>query len=178
MLSLDIETVSTRPDAVLLTIAVVKFSTKKNVEELVVEDYTYVKMDCRYQKDRHLCPDTLLWWNKQDKGTMDEAFSGKLSLKNGMKVIHDFITKYKQEKIWCRGLNFDLTIMENAYHQLGMDVPWKYYNAQELRTLEYIASRRGVKKPKRLEDNTHHSAIGDAKEQARQIFYYHKELGL
>ena len=172
--SLDIESASTQPNAVILSIGVVQFSTKNGK----VKDTFYRTIAADSQMDRHTCADTLAWWSKQNAAVREEAFSGTESLTEVLLALSAWMKPYSHEKIYCRGYSFDLGILGDAYKSLQLPVPWKYYNQMELRTLEYVASRLGIPMAPKAPEGQLHNALSDAEYQAQQCFFYHEELGI
>jgi hypothetical protein len=70
---LDIETLSTRPDAVVLTIGAVKFSPWAS--DVNTDDGLYVRVNVDEQLElgRHVQQDTIDWWGRQAEDVREEA---------------------------------------------------------------------------------------------------------
>ena len=69
---IDLETLSTRPDATVLTVGAIKFDPYTN-EEPHSGLYLRLNVDEQSELDRHVDDNTLEWWSKQDAKIRDEA---------------------------------------------------------------------------------------------------------
>jgi hypothetical protein len=134
----DLETLATTPDAMVLIIAGIRFNSKRDysgvTEPWGLGDYFYARIDVN-QPERNLSMDTYDWWMKQDKEIQEEAFGdeGRLSLKDAMVQFNDWAGD--AERYWANGAGFDYTILENCNQQLGLQSPWKYWQVCDARTV-------------------------------------------
>ena len=78
---IDIETLGTGPDAVVLSVGAVKFSPY-NPQEPHAKTLWKPNIDEQTTAGRSVLESTLEWWAKQPKHIQDEAFSdeGRISL--------------------------------------------------------------------------------------------------
>lgn len=158
---LDLETLSTRSNAVILVIAAVKFNRTKGVVE---EPEFYRHIDIDSCKAVGLTTDdiTIKWWNQQSEAVRNEAFGGvRLPLYN---VLKEFRTWYGNNvsNIWCQGANFDIPILDEAYKRCKIESPWKFWEVRDTRTLYDVAKFR-QKDLQRKGDN--HNALHDCRHQ-------------
>lgn len=114
---LDIETLATTPDAVVMSVGVVKFDPhngKPYSKTLWRPD-----IDEQTARDRHISDSTLEWWSKQPAHIQEDAFSdeGRIPVVEFMKELNRYCVG--MEKIWCQGPQFDMLILENLYIQWG-----------------------------------------------------------
>lgn len=164
---IDIETLATTPDCVILSIGVVKFNPfgQGIIDKLelkpTIEDQTEIY-------NRVIDEDTLSWWAKQAPEVIDAAFNneGRMSMKDCMEVLYHYC--WNQDAVWSNGASFDVVIMESTFRQTLTDrpkpIPWQYYNVRDTRTLYDIT---GVKlKDKQYGTRTTHNAVEDAEHQA------------
>ena len=68
---IDLETLSTNPEAVILTVGGVKFDPYSSVEPSQGM-YFRVDVDSQTAKGRDVMQETLDWWNTQPKEIMEE----------------------------------------------------------------------------------------------------------
>ena len=54
-----------------------------------------------------------------------------------------FCVKHYGVEIWAKGTDFDLGIIKWYHEQFGASLPWKFYQARDLRTLLKLAQERG-----------------------------------
>ena len=150
----DIETLSTRSNALILTIGAIKFDLNGITPPLNEMDCFYQKIDIdSCKKYMHICNDTVKWWDSQDKAIIEEAFGGeRLSLEQ---VIKDFTNWFSTSKyIWSHGACFDIPILDNAYILCGQKPPWKFSDVRDTRTIYDIGKVTSQDLPS---DNKHHA---------------------
>lgn len=171
--SLDLETLSTRPDAVILSIGAAAMVDG--------ELTTFVTFCGIPQDDRHVEPATIDWWMKQGDlwhQTQDRAALAP-SLESGLNNLQTWLTSLGTDDdrifVWGNGANFDLAILEHAYKSLDRQPPWAYWATRDLRTLKHLAEEKGIfKKPERV--GTHHDAVDDAVFQLQMILDHWPQL--
>ena len=161
---IDIESLDTTPDCVILTIGAVRFDPKGQgvVERLelrpTIEDQTEIY-------NRSINEDTLRWWSTQSPEAMEEAMgdNGRESLVDCMEKLYKFC--WNRRAVWSHGAPFDIVVMESAMRQTldrPNPIPWPFYTVRDTRTLYEIT---GVS----LKDGGHvtsHKAVEDAERQA------------
>ena len=159
---IDIESLHTSLDCVILTIGAVLFDPKGQgiIDRIeirpTIEDQTDVY-------DRKINEDTIAWWGKQSPEAIEEALGdhGRVSFQDAMTQLHKFCWN-RAKSPWSNGATFDIPVMENAWRQLGMVPPWNFWDIRDTRTLYDVT---GVK----LKDGGHvtsHKAVEDAERQA------------
>ena len=131
---IDLETLSTNPDAVILTVGGVKFdpdTTMQPFDDL----YFRVDVDSQTSMGRHVMQDTLDWWSKQPKEISEEALSDKdrIGLDDMVRTINKWCVGV--DVFWCQGPLFDYAILQDIYSQLGHPQPWQYWQIRDSRTL-------------------------------------------
>ena len=85
---IDLETLSTRPNATILTIGGVKFDPYKNIEPSQGMYYR-IDVDSQTQIGRDVMEDTVEWWGKQAEDVREEALGGhdRIDLKYFIKLL-------------------------------------------------------------------------------------------
>jgi hypothetical protein len=166
----DMETLDTSPNCVILTIGAVRFDPKGNgvVERLELRP-TIEEQTEKY--NRIINEDTLRWWGEQSPEALEEAMGdgGRISFSESMEALYKFC--WNRRCVWSNGASFDIVVAETAWRQLGMRIPWPFYTVRDTRTLYEVA---GVS----LKDGGHsttHKAVEDAERQAIVVQKaYHK----
>jgi hypothetical protein len=114
---IDLETLSTRPDAVILTLGAIKFNPYTQDDPY---DPLYFKVDVDAQTalGRHVMEDTINWWGTQPQEIQDEALGegDRTSLEDTVKKINRWGVGI--DVWWCQGPLFDFAILQNLYAQL------------------------------------------------------------
>lgn len=173
---LDLETLSTRPNAVITVIGAVKFTRKGNLQPLEKLDTFYRRINIQSCINIGLRIDknSLDWWNQQDKNIKYEAIDNpdRVSLEE---ALNEFKTWFGRcEKIWGNGDDFDCTILGEAYTRANMETPWKFWNTRDVRTLFDLGGIRKYDLP----DNNEHHALHDCYRQIVGVKRALKNLGL
>ncbi len=169
---IDLETLSTNPNAVILTVGGVKFDPKTQMKPYS-EMYFRVDVDSQTKMGRDVMQDTVNWWSKQPKQISDEAFSdhNRTSLDEMIKSINKFSVGV--DVFWCQGPLFDYAILQDIYKQLGNPVPWQYWQIRDSRTLFSLVPRDLNEKRQDL-----HNALEDCRFQAKKVQKVYRQLGL
>ena len=157
----DIETLSTQPNAAILSIGACVFDRDgvgKTFYRVISEDTI----------TGHIDPKTVLWWFKQS-----DAARGEFTKGHGRphtEVLSDFAafcateSGGKELHPWSNGAGFDIVILESAYAAANMRTPWKYNGPLDVRTIMWEACAR-VNKAEGIE----HHALDDAINQAKAV---------
>lgn len=178
---IDIETLGTGLDSIIACIAVVPFNPEtghvgKGVEwRLSVDDGAKLgfKMDC----------DTVAWWEKQSDAAR-EQLDGELLVRSAILSVMDWFGKRGDKDlicVWGNGAKFDLGLLTMHFERLdyGHELPWNYDNELDVRTLVRLGRAVGYD-PKNTMDfeGVRHSALDDAKHQAKYVSLLWQKLGL
>lgn len=155
----DIETMSQKKTAAILSIGAVKF----NANEIV--DTFYVNISPASCKEVGLSIDkeTVEWWMQQ----RPEAFA---AFKKDRVSIHDALHMYaewygkKSCPTWGNGIDFDNVILENAFQVCDIKIPWKFYDGRCFRTVKNLFN---IQLPKH--DGVLHNALDDAISQTKSL---------
>jgi hypothetical protein len=152
---IDIETVGTGPDACILTIAAQTFDP--NALGYLPQDY-YVRVDIDSQPNREVDDATVEWWATQPQEAQDEAFGeeGRIPLKQALEELSKLC--FHCNLTWANGTTFDMVILENAYKQEQLPLPWQFWNVRDARTIYSLYP--DLSKPK-----ASHHALEDCRRQ-------------
>lgn len=173
---IDLETLSTKPDCVVLSIGAVVFDLNKTYETF----YHVLEIQAQIDKGRSIEESTFKWWLSQSKEAQNIFKAEKTnSIVGTLNALSMFINKVKDPNVWGNGSHFDISILENLYHQYGVKIPWKYNNVMDLRTFKRFLG----KEEKMIRKGTYHNALDDALTQAEFVqiclrrHYGHNETG-
>ncbi len=156
-LMVDIETLSTRSNAAIVSIGACLFNPELEEDEPcagVLDSFIVgVNPDYYYTGRFHVDPKTESWWKRQSK----EARAGlKINMASTLPLAMDKFTTWIEEqdfvktdmpwkdgsaRVWANPPQFDLVILRNAaQHTYGStnDVPWHYRQETCCRTLAYL----------------------------------------
>jgi hypothetical protein len=147
-LMIDIETLSTHPNAIILNIGAIGFDPFS--EDVYTQHSFYSRIDIDSQTGRHELADTVDWWGKQSVEAQEEAFGEKDRMPLDMALDELSLLVRKCGRVWANGVAFDMPILEDAYREYNKPHPWKYWNVLDSRTLIKL-------NPIRQLGNSHHA---------------------
>ena len=171
----DLETMSTAPNAAITSIGAVAFT-----EEGLGEEFYYT-IDLKSCTDLglHLDPDTIIWWLNQSQEARqiysEEYYSHAADLKTALRSFSYWLSdNFKcQVSMWGNGASFDNVILSTAYKTIGIQQPWNVWSDRCYRTFKNLhpdikMDRTGV----------YHNALDDAKSQAMHMIKIHNDKGV
>lgn len=171
---IDIESMSTRPDALILSIGAVGFQLFST--GVVLADSFFRVLDVREQLalGRHVSEDTAKWWMAQStdarmhwvKPPLEDVVSASQAL--------DELDVYLQinyglsDGVWANGAHFDVVALETLCASVGRKVPWRYNIVRDARTIYKEFPGRNV--TWELKDQTAHDPVADCVYQVPKLF--------
>lgn len=170
---LDLETLSTRPWSVILTLGAVKFSPWDT--DVNTESGLYIRPDVDEQlaMDRHVQDETVAWWGTQTEEVREEAMGmdGRISINEMLDQLNRFLVG--TDNIWCQGPAFDIVILEDLYRQMDRPTPWQFWQIRDSRTLFSVHGD-----PREKGRHGAHNALIDCYYQARAVQQIYKDVGI
>lgn len=161
----DLETLSSKPTAAILSIGAVRFS----FEEKALREDLYMVLDVGNCVDKGLRVDvdTIIWWMKQSDEARKVFFEKGYYLNVALLRLANFIKQVPDTKVWGNGATFDNAILRNAYEVTGLVVPWSYkddccYRTMRTRFFPEARCIMGV-------GGVKHNALDDARSQAKTL---------
>lgn len=164
-LMLDLETLSTSPNAAVTQIGACFFDRKTGD----IGDTFSVKCIPNF---RHYDVDfsTVKWWTQQSEEARQSVFSDDaIDINAAVLKFAMFLDKQdlgKDFRVWAMPSTFDVVIMEHAFKTEGLNVRWRYNAARDVRTVLEIA---GFGKEDRVLPEVAHDALSDAVAQAKTV---------
>lgn len=169
---LDLETLSTAPNAAIISIGAVKFEPRKPGREM---ERFHVGIDVRgygsFRDKFDLSADTLAWWLNTDRAEAlaDWRALEKVDLGTALYGFAEWLRPPREgdpaiEAMWGNGSDFDNKILAHAYEALFLETPWHYRANRCFRTLRAITQVKA--------DDTGlmaHNAVNDAQMQAEHL---------
>lgn len=160
----DLETLSTKCNAMILAIGAVKFDAERGVYDIF---YQAVKTPAEVE-GFHVSADTLNWWAQQsDEARAVFTDPDAVAIDEALDQFHCWAEEgenIKDIKLWGNGAAFDNAILSTAYDLCGRTTPWMFYNDRCYRTMK--ATNRDVPFTR---VGTHHNAVDDAESQALHL---------
>ena len=160
---LDIETLGTCPDCVVLTLGAVKFNpyTKEDVGAGL---YCKPDVDEQIVRGRIVRDDTMAWWSAQAEDVREEALGmeDRIPVEQMLRELNRFLVG--ADNIWAQGTVFDIGILEHLYKQYNMVPNWQFWQISDSRTLFKVHGDPRVKGKVGL-----HNALEDCVSQAKAV---------
>lgn len=174
---IDIETLSTAPDAAIISIGAVLFSPGRH------DPSGHASWNVNFADAlRHgrADGDTVAWWFKQPEATRLAALDNPVSLENALTQLAAWIDTVTRTlapdhpiEFMANGPAFDFVALRNAYQRaLGKPTPWKYWAERDYRTERDQLKRLlaclalDTSEPERIDA---HNALSDAMHQGTVI---------
>lgn len=165
----DLETLGTAADSVILSIGAVRFDLESNE----IDDagfYASISIDSNLDYKRRIQEDTLMWWLQQAPAAQAVFFEPKQAFQSTLLEFSDWLGD-RDAHMWSMGADFDLPMLAHGYAQIITEVPWKHWNSRCARTYKNLPQAKNVSVP-RL--GTHHNALHDAIHQAKLMQAIHR----
>jgi len=161
---IDLETLSTRAHATILSIGAVKF----NIQDGIFDEF-YINVDAKTCKDAglHIDKNTIAWWQKQKPEALQALMVDPIPVTEALQKFCDWIGNTRVQP-WGNGASFDITILEEAMVRTDVKIPWKHWDVMCFRT---VMNLMGISNAqiRAQEDDVSHHALDDAKSQARTL---------
>lgn len=160
---LDIETLSTKPNAVIMQIAAVKFEFGSDkIEKFEVNCNIKSSIDLGL----HVDPKTVDWWKSKPPEQLVTISKNSQPIFDCIQQFSEFVGNPNDMVLWSNGNNFDFPIIESTCDMLGIRVPWNYWNLRDARTV-YAVFGLDFKTYPRV--GTYHNAIDDCLTQIKAL---------
>lgn len=180
---LDLETLSTRSNAYILSIGAIEFDPKTG--SLGKAFYETVDAET-WAEGFHIDPATVKWWMIQTPEARALVSKKGTSFPHALVLFENYLRTCggHECEVWGNGSDFDNVILGNAYKYFKKDTPWSFWNNRCYRTFKNLYHiqlpaqapvealvARGAVMPDNLPEGifTAHSALGDAVGQARAL---------
>ena len=168
-LMIDIETLATGPDAMVMTIAAQAFDPTSTGWP---ERHFYARVTPESQVDRKVDDATIDWWSKQGPEAQREVFEdvGRRDLHECLDELGKLI--WNSNRVWANGICFDMNILEHCYKSQGITLPWKFWAVRDARTVYALWPDLPQEK------SASHHALDDCKRQIKMLQDCIKHLGI
>ncbi len=159
----DIETLSSKPDAAVIAIGLCLF------DETGVLDTHQILIDPRLAPG-HRDSDTLDWWNRQDPDVFRKMMSGERTPWDACDEMYDVCRHdWQSRTIWANAPTFDISILRHLFNTYGIDFPFHFSKEMDYRSVKALAKAQGIDFNAPLEERSAHDAESDAIAQAKAL---------
>lgn len=120
-------------------------------------------------------PDTVKWWSEQSEAAQG-AFNNPVELHEALGQFATWFTDFDSDiKLWANDPHFDVSILQAAFHTVGLDEPWHYRAPRSMKTVTDLA---GLTRDDYRDYGDAHNALHDAIAQAMTVCKAYQRLGL
>lgn len=119
-------------------------------------------------------PETVKWWSEQSEAAQ-AAFDNPVELREALGQFATWLSQYEDIKLWANDPHFDVSILQAAYHAVGLDEPWHYRAPRSMKTVTDLA---GLTRDDYCDYGDEHNALHDAIAQAMTVCKAYERLGL
>lgn len=171
--SIDLKTMGIHPGCAIVSIGACTFNTDEPFPPKNYKEF-YDELNWKNQ-GRDISKDCINeFWKKQPK-EVREALKGTKNLKQSLVDFAKWLPR--NPVVFSNGAAFDISFLENAYRQCGLEIPWKFWNILDCRTVSKIYNtKRGSLTVKFPEKGTQHTALDAAKNRANWTNEYWRRL--
>jgi len=182
---IDIETLSAHKNAAIIEIGAVEFN--KYTGEIGETFNVIIKPSDWCKNDRHVNGETIQWWLKQSNEAR-ERFTTKQTdvdyciLEKALDKLKyflidcDSVDNDKNVVVWGNGSSFDIAILEDAYNYFNIELPWKFWSVNDVRTI--VDLKPEIKAMSKFDCGIKHSAVSDCLYQIKYLAETIKSLGI
>ncbi|WP_260673732.1 3'-5' exonuclease [Comamonas aquatica] len=172
---LDLETLSTQPNALVLSIGAVGLN--KHGDILSGSEFHLALDQHAQQKRRHVDVETQRWWETK---TCAEAKAASLLapptqqafVENALSTFTDYIAQWSDPdlvQVWGNGCSFDNVILGSLFQDWNKRAPWKFWNDRDMRTITGIFPKLKLIQFVGIKHHALHDALHEAKQLSQAI---------
>lgn len=173
---LDIETLSTSVDALVLSIGAKGFSCE--ADGLPISDTGILVVPSFFEQvlqGRRIDRDTQLWWGAKERAEATKHWiepEKVLTVRAALVELGDYMRD--ADRVWCRGTHFDVAILDSLSQAFGLKSPWRYNAPRDVRSFteqrEIVRSRPATADPAPVALLPLHHPFRDCDEQIMDLW--------
>lgn len=171
----DLETMGTGSFAAIVSVGAVKFDPAAPVGEIIDSFEVTINLSDAFAYGQ-VTAGTVEWWMHPDRAEAREVWlnAPKAEL---FEALDGFANWFGPESlpVWGNGATFDNVILRNAYSQVKLPCPWKFYDDRCLRTLKNIHPLINPV-PDNIYMGVPHVALYDAMQQTFQLQAIYRQI--
>lgn len=141
----DLETMSSRNDAAIVQIGAYPFDpegddvrTHDPVDRQRLKFHINVDLNSAMAYGLHVSGSTVYWWLQQSAAARGSLGDVRYGLYEALEEFAEWLTPYQSVFLWSHA-TFDVPILAHAYEVTGVQMPWRYRDARDVRTIVDLA---------------------------------------
>jgi len=181
----DIETLSTLPNAAIITIGAVLFDPRGEDTEETLREHAMlfgpISFESNEAEGRHISASTMAWWLKQSPEAQAGLFEGDVvPLRAALERFRQWVNNASPAptRFWAKDPTFDGVILEDAFRSMGLMWPFKFWETRSVRTCMELAYPPGGLRGDfpQIGVGVAHNAVDDSIRQCLSIQHAHHVL--
>lgn len=132
---IDLETLSTKPDAAIISIGLCNFDPITPEHQWKTVGWAIDINDAVV--NGRVDGSTIKWWMSQSDEARQAATSGTMTLESTLFSLRRNIGS--EDRVWGNGPTFDISILESAFARFKLDPPWHYASIRDVRTIRELS---------------------------------------
>ena len=181
----DIETLSTMPNAAIITIGAVLFDPRGEDTEETLREHAMlfgpISFESNEAEGRHISASTMGWWLKQSQEAQAGLFEGDVvPLRAALERFRQWVNNASPvpTRFWAKDPTFDGVILEDAFRSMGMMWPFKFWETRSVRTCMELAYPPGGLRGDfpQIGVGVAHNAVDDSIRQCLSVQHAHHVL--
>lgn len=179
-LMFDIETMSTEPDAAILTIGAVIFDPYGSDDEKSMSTkarlFGPITLESNEVAGRHISAATVGWWFQQSPEAIAALWKNPTSLQAALSDFAKWVNGHRPAltHAWANSPQFDMTIIERAMKALKINWPFQFWQYLDVRTIKWMAYPDGD--APHIGTGVAHNAVDDVIKQSLLVQHCHHVL--
>lgn len=172
---IDLETLGTGADAVILSIAAVRFDphTPHTFEEFPELEFYRTGINIETQAGGVITDGTFRWWMERSYAARKEHLEETCTLHQALMDLNRFMRREKVHGVWGNGADFDNAILQQAWQRFQMGGQlYPFWTNRCFRTFMALLDPDKTHRPA----SNDHNALNDCRNQIRWMWNVVQEL--
>lgn len=176
-LMLDLETLDTKPSAVVLQIGAVLFDPNDASKPILDVLDLVLHPEAQDAALRTRSAATINWWATQPPEAQAVFHREKHEVDYALRLVRELFDECNGEieGVWGNGAAFDNVILRSLFDDFGVETPWMFWQDRCFRTLKELPGAKALKPDF---EGIAHNAVHDARHQVRHMQAIVKHFGL
>lgn len=173
---LDIETLGTSSNSLVLSIGAVEFTLGGTVHRMFSVNLPVLEQIINPIVEVDI--DTIKWWKSQSEEAKKALLNKKASktVLVGLLEFYYFIKTFENPLLWGNGCTFDNVILRNLFKSFNLEFPTPFWTDMDVRTIVNVYDYEKVNRLTGKFEGTKHDAISDCLHQVKLVSNGYKLL--
>lgn len=173
---IDIETLGLAADSVVTQIAAVHFTMHPSTFTILHDYNVFIDVTDSLKQGQIIEAETLKWWIQSNKSKFEIFLDpkNKCPPETALSGLKHWMDDRKYDYVWSCGPLFDIGHLENMEQRYKVEMPWRYSQIRDYRTIRDTVGADYSALP--LINQDPHDALADAQYQAQHLHHIFKRI--